>query len=428
MAYDKAEYISKQNEVKEKLENQIKALAESYKDDPKIFAEVLKFNSKFYQYSPRNNQLIFLQNPYATFTDSFMGFKKHGYNIKRGEHGLKILVPVQVTYLHDTKAGEWIQISKASQKLKQEYTKNEIEAKTVQRYKIGTVFDISQTDCPVEDYPKLYDMGYNDPSQTGLYECLKRYSERQLNCTVKESDLKSISLRGQFFPVSNHIEINHLLKDSEKLSTLIHELGHAILHNEINSSKATSQKEFEADALAIMISSHFGIELTEGRMRHLSSHFYSYSELLSEQAQNSENNSQLENIENIDKVLENVSSKFKDIIPGLSESISAKIFPDDDCEISIKGLYRHYNGDEFIHYTSTKNGDKEDCLTNGVKCWTDDKNAERIKALERVETINIERMEKRIGRNRPGHNAKQALEAVKSMQQHTQPQAVPVKK
>lgn len=94
----------------------------------------------------------------------------------------------------------------------------------------------------------------------------------------------------------------------------------------------------------------------------------------------------------------------------------------------IKGLYRRYNGDEYIHYITTENGKKVDCLTSGVKCWTDGKNSERIKALERVETINIERMEKRIGRNRPGHNAKQALETVKSMQKSVQPQAVPRKK
>ena len=95
-------------------------------------------------------------------------------------------------------------------------------------------------------------------------------------------------------------------------------------------------------------------------------------------------------------------------------------------EVLVLGLYRNYRGEEYIYYFL--DGNKYNVLTNGVKCWSDDKDSKRIETLEQVETINIERIEKRIGRNRPGHNAKQALEAVKSMQQHTQLQAVPVKK
>ena len=36
-----------------------------------------------------------------------------------------------------------------------------IETKQITKFKIGHVFDIAQTNCPVEDYPKIYNMGYS---------------------------------------------------------------------------------------------------------------------------------------------------------------------------------------------------------------------------------------------------------------------------
>lgn len=322
MAYDKAEYVKKQNDIREDLEQKIKELAEAYKDDPELFADLLRFSSKFYQYSPRNNNLIYQQNPHATFTDSFVGFRNNGYNVKKGEHGLKIFVPVKVTYLYDTNANDWIKLSEAPKNLKDKYKNNQIQSKTLQRYKIGTVFDISQTDCPVEDYPKIFNLGYKDKSQAQIYNAIKEYARSSLNCPVEEIDMKSISLRGGFIPLENKISINMLLKDSEKLSTILHELGHAILHNEIHieGGKKTEQKEFEADALSIMIASHFGVELTEHRMRHLSQHFQKYNELLS--AQNDKKPIEGEvNLESVDKVLENVGNKFKEIIGVLSKTV-----------------------------------------------------------------------------------------------------------
>lgn len=71
MAYNKAEYIKNKNDEMAGIKNKIKELAQNYSEDPRIFSEVLQFSAKFYRYSSRNNQLIYAQNPYATFTASF---------------------------------------------------------------------------------------------------------------------------------------------------------------------------------------------------------------------------------------------------------------------------------------------------------------------------------------------------------------------
>ena len=43
--------------------------------------------------------LIFKQNPYASYVQSYQAWKEMGYSVLSGEHGLKILVPVKATTL-----------------------------------------------------------------------------------------------------------------------------------------------------------------------------------------------------------------------------------------------------------------------------------------------------------------------------------------
>lgn len=59
---------------------------------------------------------------------------------------------------------------------------------------------------------------------------------------------------------------------TQKLSTLSHELGHALCTDGL-SEDSTAKKELIADAVSIMIQSNFGVEITDSRKRHLKSHY-----------------------------------------------------------------------------------------------------------------------------------------------------------
>lgn len=74
----------KQQEVKE----QILTAARQFETDPHALAEYLRFGSRFYKYSPNNTLLLYLQNPFLTYVQSFDQWKKEGYSVKKGEHGL----------------------------------------------------------------------------------------------------------------------------------------------------------------------------------------------------------------------------------------------------------------------------------------------------------------------------------------------------
>jgi len=258
---------------KQELFNLIKSTAENYTANPESIAELFQFGANFYNYSLRNNILINAQNSGATYVQSFKAWKDMDYPVNKGQKGIKILVPVKTTFLM-LDDDNTVQLKYATKAQKEAYKRGEIEGKDKLFFKVGYVFDISQTNFPKDRYPELFSMGYPSVEHANVIKGLKDYSLDHLGCPVSEEDVQSISLRGLYYPFGNRIVLNDKLEDSEKLSTLSHELGHALIHNNPEfTDKSTAQEEFEADAMSIMLQSHLGFELTDSRKGHLAAHY-----------------------------------------------------------------------------------------------------------------------------------------------------------
>ena len=263
--------------IKQDARALVKEIAQTYRDDPDTIAELLAFGSRFYQYSLNNMALIYAQNPNATYVQSFVRWKQEGYSVRKGQKGLYILVPYKKKYAEIN--GELMRIDLIRDKallagIKQgRYPIRE----RVTGYGHGSVFDISQTTCPPEDYPKYYSMGFSDARYDDFSIGLAEYAERELMTDVKYVDLQSIALRGQNLVGRNEIRINELLKGEERLSTLIHEIGHQLMHQDlatVDVSK-TNRIEFEADAFSIMLEAYFDMPLTDARKRHIAANYRS---------------------------------------------------------------------------------------------------------------------------------------------------------
>lgn len=263
---------SKSKEIK----NTLDGLIENYRENPENIAELLAFKSRFYHYSMNNAALIRSQNPHATYVASYEDWKEKGYQVQRGQRGIKIIFPIRTEIFEvGEKDGkkQYRRVTNASPEEKAMIEKGQIKSFTTTRFGVGNVFDISQTDCPPEDYPNFYHMGYSSDRHAQLYDIVKQHAI-QKGISVEEADLQSIALRGQFFPMENSIRISDKLNDTEKLSTLTHELGHALLHGDAASrNKNSSLKELEADCVSIMLQEELGIELTEGRKKHFVQHY-----------------------------------------------------------------------------------------------------------------------------------------------------------
>ena len=103
------------------------------------------------------------------------------------------------------------------------------------------------------------------------------YAKEKLGAETRIEDLKSIALNGSYHPIRNEITINELLEGTNRFSTMTYELGHAILHHKPeNRLKFPSQIEYEADCMSILLHTHLGLEIPDGRARHLSTHFQSF--------------------------------------------------------------------------------------------------------------------------------------------------------
>ncbi len=274
--------------AKEKLEEAlkfsesfIKDLIENYETSMDDINEFLLFQSRFRKYSPRNIALIFKQLPNATFCASFKDWKDKSANILKGSKGATILVPKKLKYIYDVKQEKYIQWKDADKELIKlaKIGKADVREKIV--YGNGTVFDISQTDFPREQYPNLYSVGVASKAHAALFEMLSTYITN-IGGKVEVKNLESISLRGYYDHDDNGIVINLILDDTAKLSTLSHEFGHMIVKHKPNDVKSLALTEIEGDILSILFYGYFGLEVEDTRKNHFKDHIEKYKNELNE--------------------------------------------------------------------------------------------------------------------------------------------------
>lgn len=251
------------------LNKQLEEIANSYVEDPEKLAEYLAFATKFYKYSPNNAMLISAQNPGAVFVASFQAWKSQGYMVRKGQKAMKIFVPIITTTFTD-KEGNRKSLKYASAQEKKLIKQGKIKTEQSLRFTIGNVFDIAQTNVPFEDYPKILTPGIASVKHADLSKRLKDYMAQNV-CDVIDEMPDGAALRGSFSPVENLVRISPLVKDTAYLSTLTHELGHALMHKE--TALSSIEKEFQADAFSIMMHKELGLEVTDGRKSHLAEVF-----------------------------------------------------------------------------------------------------------------------------------------------------------
>ena len=128
----------------------------SYFESEKDMKELLKFISKFHNYSIGNCSKIEEQFPGAIAIRSFKFWKDNGFTVNKGEKGIQILTPTPIKNFYDEEGN--IKRVYFATKEEKENLKNGIlkYAPTTMSYKKGYVFDISQTNATAEDLPKLF--------------------------------------------------------------------------------------------------------------------------------------------------------------------------------------------------------------------------------------------------------------------------------
>lgn len=291
--------MKEQEQLRTELKAKVDHLMETFARDPNEIVQYLLFAERFSHYSPANMRLLYAQNPNAQYVAPASAFRnglpdangnplsEQSIFIRKGERALRIWKPTVTPCVWNPDAKRWIARAHLTE---EECTRAKAEnwkTMDVRRFILVPVFDVAQTDLPPELYPKLLGFGRKLPDMDGKIVSAIAYAENVLHCEVRENaDLGKMraSVRGLFDPEQNRILLSDMLQGDGKLSTLLHEIGHAELHKDLAAAERPGvQKELEADLYALLLEQHLGVETTDARKAHLQAHYGAYLHWVEEQ-------------------------------------------------------------------------------------------------------------------------------------------------
>lgn len=240
-------------DLTEQLEKSIQDFMESEK-----YKAFLSSMAKFHNYSLNNQILIAVQKPDSTLCAGYTTWQKQNRYVKKGEKGIRIICPApyKKEYLKDV-------IDKTTGKpelLPDGKAKQEIVQKVIPFFKVGYVYDISQTEG--QPLPEIADILEGD-----LDEGLKSLKEAMLQVSPVPVRFQPIDgeANGFYSPATGEIVVDSTLSEKQSLKTLIHETAHAILHNpETASSQSTREtKEVEAESVTYVVCQYFCLDTSD---------------------------------------------------------------------------------------------------------------------------------------------------------------------
>lgn len=228
-------------EITEKLEQGVQEVFDSEK-----YKAYLEFVSKFYDYSVNNCILIWMQRPDASLVACYKAWQmKFNRQVKKGENGIKILAPIPHKF-------EKVENDENGKEIKKEinYT----------TFRAISVFDISQTEG--EDIPHFVsDLQGAVENYGEIVEKLKALSPVPVTFEAFEG-----SANGYFSHVEQRIVVQPDLSEQQSLKTLIHEIAHAILHNQEDGEQKDADRhtaEVQAESVAFTVCAALGIDTSD---------------------------------------------------------------------------------------------------------------------------------------------------------------------
>lgn len=232
-------------------------------NDKEFWEKMLKTTARFHRYSFQNKILILVQNPDATLCAGYNTWKKNGYQVRKGEKGIRILAPRTVN---------------AKGKDGGEIVDEDGKPVTVTYFAPVSVFDVSQVEATEHAKPLSNLIDYKGDSASedrGLFEALEYFiTARGWSIEVKPLHPE---LGGYASHQDSKICINSTRSKLGQATTLAHEVAHALLHAEIDSAEyahnlgsVRSLAETEAESVAYVVAYAWGLDVSDGSIPYVS--------------------------------------------------------------------------------------------------------------------------------------------------------------
>lgn len=274
MAYKKKTFEDKQKEIEE-LTSKMNEQIESYFVSEEALKEHLAFMSNFHNYSLRNTILIENQFMGAKAVGSFKFWQDKGISVQKGEKGIKILVPTPVEYFKRNE--DWVQTKFANAKEKEQLKKGELETQKKLFFKVGHVFEYTQTNAREKGMPvsEIFGQYHKDGiinNEKEMIAALHKISEKVGFEILEEPPKELGTAKGVAYPYEKKIALNPRNTAYENVTTLIHELAHAKLHTpDVRDSLTVAEREFQAEMVSYVVANRYGIDTEDFSLSYLAS-------------------------------------------------------------------------------------------------------------------------------------------------------------
>ncbi|MFM9295584.1 PBECR4 domain-containing protein, partial [Streptococcus sp. ST14] len=246
-----------QNKDMAGLSRHLKEGIKEFLDSDK-YRDYLTKMSQLNNYSNRNLRLILAQNPEARQVASFKQWKENfGRYVKKGEKALRIFKPM-------TK----IKKDENNQPILDKNGKPE----TVTFFGLVPVFDVSQTEG--KEMPKAAEVKeqLTDLDYANLYRSLMAIAKEN-DVSVRFEEMEN-NKHGYYSVPENQIVLrSNEMNKAQIIKTFLHEMAHAELHHADNPQKENltrSTAELQAESVAYVVSSYYGIDTSEYSFNYLS--------------------------------------------------------------------------------------------------------------------------------------------------------------
>ena len=242
-----------ENKTYTTVEDLIKQAEEQFKQFIKDgkYKDLLLSMSNLNCYSITNQMLILSQLPSAKCVNGMKVWNYNHRNVIKGEKAIKIIAPLIEKRKEDILDGDG----------------NVIETKETEiaGYKVAYVFDISQTEGR-----ELYEFKCDEKIAVENFEVIKEALERvPKNYKVEYKELQN-GLDGYCDLKNKTIVIRAGLTPERTLTTLIHEIGHALAETRIRNNfkglthkEQTKIQEIEAESIALVVSNRLGLHTAD---------------------------------------------------------------------------------------------------------------------------------------------------------------------
>ena len=247
----------KMKEITDRLQAGLEELFNSEK-----YAEYLRVMSQFHHYSFNNTLLIAMQKPDATLVAGYNAWeKKFNRHVMKGEKGIQIIAPAP---FKEKQAQEKVDPNTGEVVLRED-GQPEIEEVTivVPRFKVSTVFDLSQTDGD-----PLPELGPGElTASVENYEIFLNAIRSVAPVPIRFDEIRS-GAKGYYDNVNKEIVIQTGMSEMQTMKTAVHETAHAILHDkdimqEQGIQKDQMTKEVEAESVAFVSLDHFELDTSD---------------------------------------------------------------------------------------------------------------------------------------------------------------------